>query len=353
MPADDFSASYVQARERLRELAWDLGWRTATHVHPVLLAGDGSPLTVDVASCGSPLADRVLLTVSGTHGVEGLAGSAAQLAGMRAVGRESPPGTRVVMVHAINPWGFDRLARTNENNVDLNRNFIAWSGPPPGNEDYRAVHEALGLPAGGGPLPEGFDRARFYDAITRGQYTHAQGLMYGGSGPAWSNVVLERIVRERAAGAAHVACIDWHSGLGEWGRPYFLCFSAPDTPARDRAVRWWGRDRIERASAFGGAPTPRYQGLLLQAVERWSAPAAFTGAAVEFGSWPYDRMLQAMQADLRLRLARPADAVECRRLQAQVVEAFAPADPGWRRSVVGAAVEVQGQALQGLAGEAA
>ena len=60
------------------------------------------------------------------HGVEALFGSAVQLAFMeQADGRlAASGGSGVVLIHAINPFGFAWRRRFNENNVDLNRNFL-------------------------------------------------------------------------------------------------------------------------------------------------------------------------------------------------------------------------------------
>jgi hypothetical protein len=35
----------------------------------------------------------------------------------------------VVALHALNPWGFSHLSRTDEANIDLNRNFDDYGAP--------------------------------------------------------------------------------------------------------------------------------------------------------------------------------------------------------------------------------
>ena len=63
---------------------------------------------------------------SGTHGVEGFAGSAIQNAiiDKSNITREDPSLPTLVIVHVLNPFGMANLRRWNENNVDLNRNFL-------------------------------------------------------------------------------------------------------------------------------------------------------------------------------------------------------------------------------------
>jgi hypothetical protein len=67
----------------------------------------------------------VLVTISATHGIEGFCGSGAQTA-WYATGawREIPPDVAQLHLHAVNPHGFAWLRRVNEDNVDLNRNFV-------------------------------------------------------------------------------------------------------------------------------------------------------------------------------------------------------------------------------------
>lgn len=75
---------------------------------------------------------KFLLHISGTHGVEGYAGSAIQLSYLHSLATEtkSVEGKGVmdlptlVFVHALNPYGFHHNRRVNEDNVDLNRNFL-------------------------------------------------------------------------------------------------------------------------------------------------------------------------------------------------------------------------------------
>jgi len=77
----------------------------------------------------------MLVLISGTHGIEGFAGSACQ-AGILHAGIELPPDTGLLLVHAINPYGFAWGRRVNEDNVDLNRNFVSHGGSYPANPIY-------------------------------------------------------------------------------------------------------------------------------------------------------------------------------------------------------------------------
>lgn len=69
----------------------------------------------------------------GTHGVEAFTGSAIQIEFLReyAVKGGSEKDPTMIFVHPMNPFGMKHLRRTNENNVDLNRNGVFIFTPTP------------------------------------------------------------------------------------------------------------------------------------------------------------------------------------------------------------------------------
>src|SRR5690554_5609679 len=140
---DCYAQSYALARQRFCQTAREKGADVFTHVHPSLSGPQGEELAVDVACFGPVTATRALLVISGTHGLEGFLGSAAQIAWLKGGTSVLAEDVRVVLVHAINPWGFAHLSRTTENNVDLNRNFIDHDKPLPENPGYGRLHEQL------------------------------------------------------------------------------------------------------------------------------------------------------------------------------------------------------------------
>ena len=123
-PLDLFSPSYEVARHRFRDAATEAG--ATMEQHQVDVGEPGAGLTIDIATVGSRTPSWAVVVSSGVHGVEGFFGSAIQLAWLsRQTAGVPPPGDgAVVLVHAVNPSGFSTLRRTNEANVDLNRNFL-------------------------------------------------------------------------------------------------------------------------------------------------------------------------------------------------------------------------------------
>ncbi|MDQ2927538.1 MAG: M14 family metallopeptidase [Pseudomonadota bacterium] len=356
-----FSPSYVSARARFALAADRAGALVDIFTNDIAQAPNGGTLSTDVAVLGPPRAENAVLIFSGTHGPEGFVGSAAQIALLDALAlRAEALAVRIVLVHAINPWGFAHTSRTTENNVDLNRNFIDWDQPPPANPGYAELHPCLCPREWTSAAGEAAETARlawierhgkdaYVDATARGQYSHADGLHYGGAAREWSNRTLQTLVQRHLAGARRVALIDWHTGLGERGEPFFLCFNEPDSASWQRACAWWGRDNVETQSGFDGASRPAYRGLLFHGVQRFVAPAEVTGAVIEFGTRSRDDMRLALQADHQLKFGGALSDEQRAALREQVLEAFSPFSPDWQRRVLGHAIAIQQQVLQGCA----
>ena len=89
---DYFSANYREARAKFRDAAVRAGAVLTTFVNPKVKGPGGEELATDVARLGPQTADRVLITVSATHGAEGFCGSGAQIGSFEAgLGGELPP----------------------------------------------------------------------------------------------------------------------------------------------------------------------------------------------------------------------------------------------------------------------
>ncbi len=360
---DPFSDSYATARTRFTAEAARSGASMRRYVNPDARGVDGEALVIDTASFGSIDAARGLLIVSGTHGPEGYAGSAAQLVLLRSQAFSArDTGIRVVLVHALNPYGFSHTTRSTENNVDLNRNFIDFStGPPRANPAYAALHPAI--------CPEDWSDASLADAaalqrrwieqhgfdawigaINAGQYEIPTGFGYGGGAPEWSNRTLKKIVARELPAVEKLGFVDWHTGLGDYGAPLFLCFNERGGAEWEQACRWWGRERIETFGGFDGAARPAYSGLVFHGVQAMVASARVTGAVIEFGTGPIEEIFDWHRRDRWIRFGVSPDDEGLRaRFRAGVKDAMCPPDPAWRSSVAYHAEEIQAAALDGVA----
>src|SRR5690242_6283232 len=199
MPSPDIiaalSQTYAEAREKFHAAANERGLSVETHVHPALRGRDGEELAVDVAILGPSVSASLLCAISGTHGVEGFCGSGVQIALLEDPAVTAAVEQREVAVmfyHALNPYGFSHWSRTNEDNIDLNRNFRDFSRPLPVNDAYLEVHDFM-VPATWPPAPQNEARIGAYiakhgqdalqAAVSGGQCDRPDGLFFGGNQP--------------------------------------------------------------------------------------------------------------------------------------------------------------------------
>ncbi|MGH3778220.1 MAG: M14 family metallopeptidase [Pseudonocardiaceae bacterium] len=354
-PEGVFSDNYAEARQRFLATATQAGAELTTFRHPGVTDSNGGALHVDLARLGPATAGRALLCVSGTHGVEGYAGSACQLALLCAA---VPADTSVLLVHVLNPYGFAYRRRVNEDNVDLNRNFVDHTDPPP-NTDYAHVHPALVPADWDGAVRRAADERlmhlaaeygtrRLQAVITYGQWTHADGLFYGGNRPAWSHQVFRTVVDEQLRGHRRIAYVDLHTGLGAWGRgePIFRGGAGSDVLGRARA--WYGPELTVPAQDTSSS-TPITGNTAHGVIEALSEGQELTAITLEFGTLAGPEVLDALRADNWLHLQPDPPAALAEAIKYRISAAFYPSEDSWRRAVLDRSREVFNQAFAGLA----
>ncbi len=358
---DFFGDGYRTARTKFIAEANQTGAHITSYQHPEQSGPDGGSLYIDVAQLGDSHAPQTLLVISGTHGLEGIAGSAAQVAWLRSEqSKQLPAGVNVVLVHGLNPYGFAHASRTTENNVDLNRNFVDHRAPYPDNPHYAALHpflipeewteEALDTAANAiNTFRDNYGGDALFDVTARGQYTHPDGTIYGGNGPEWSNKTLSDIIKIHLTHAERVGLIDWHTGIGEYGEPFFLCFNADNSAEQQQAARWWGAGRVLNQRPHG-LVRPNYQGLVFGGVQQMLAGRKLAGAVIEFGTRGL-HMRAALRLDQWLRFKAPKQPHPERdaMLRADVIDAFVPTSSVWRSAILEHGLRITQQAVDGLA----
>jgi hypothetical protein len=347
-PSRHFHDRYAPARDAFLKAARERGARLEHHVHP-LPGIDGEELAADVASLGDARSDRVLLLHCGTHGVEGHCGSGIQhalLTGAGPIERALAAGLRVVLLHAINPWGFSWSRRVTEDNVDLNRNFRDFSSPAGPDPDYEAVHPLL-LPATWpwddanraaiGAYIGARGMAQWQYAITHGQQVRPDGLFFAGNAPTWSNRTLHEVLRRHVGDARALWWIDVHTGLGPSGVAE-LIYAGRDVGAdvaRTRAC--WGESVT---SIFdGSSASARVEGQIGNAAYVACPGAAFAGIGLEFGTWPLDRMLEALRFEQWVRLNASGDPALVEEARTTMRRMFYVDTPDWQRAVLAQGVD--------------
>lgn len=351
-------ATYRAARDAFVEAACRAGAQLASVTHPAR-GPEGEPLSVDVARLGRPDAPAQLVVISGTHGVEGYAGSMCQQvlledADLRAA---SAGDLGLVLVHAVNPYGFAWCRRVNEDNVDLNRNCVDFTAGVPENPAYDELAEALVPPRWDDPdvraaadevllgyaARHGFGALQA--AVSSGQYRHPTGVFYGGAGPAWSQQVLARIAEGALARAERLAVLDLHTGLGAWGEAELIA-SHPGPAARDRLADWYGSFTVP---ADGTSVSADVSGDILDGLERWLPPGMeVTSVAIEWGTVDLVQVSNALRADAWLHAYGDLHSPAAEAIKAELRAAFAPAEARWAAVVADRFRQVVSQALSGL-----
>lgn len=355
--AESFSATYDEARTKFLAAAKEGGGLLEHIAHPEK-GPEGQELSTDVAWFGPRDADRVLVLISGTHGVEGYCGSGAQVDWLkRGEQTRLPKGTSALLIHAINPYGFAWNRRVTHENVDLNRNWIDFAKPLPENRPYNDLSDVIcprvwdaesqqqsasalmayaqknGMPA-------------LQQAVSGGQYAHPKGVFFGGAGPTWSRRTQTEILRGKLLSAAKVAIIDYHTGLGPWGFGEQIVPVARDSEAYKRAARWYGSSVT---SPSGGTSTSAdISGDGLSAVAGVLPHAEVTGMALEIGTIAMLDVLAALRADAWLHAYGEFWSPQGRAIKAQMRGAFYGDRDDWKGMVSGQSLLATRQAVIGL-----
>ena len=353
MGASHFRPDYAACRAYFLDCAKASGGALLRAANPAPGPG-GLALSTEFLRLGPKDAERALILVSGTHGAEGFAGSAIQCAWLSAMAQGGPPvdpsgGLAVVMVHGLNAFGFAHLRRVNENNVDLNRNFIDHEAEHPHNAGYAKLGRAMATTA-----LEGRERAKDDQELKRlaakmgqfdvmraigGQYEQAEGMFYGGRVPVWSNRALREHLPKLLPAVKLAAYVDIHTGLGPSGYGSPMCYHRKGTPDYDLARSWWGKDVTAAASKINHGKTGH------GAMEALS-PAQVICLTLEFGTLPFQEVLAALRNEHALW--RQGGAVDGSEIKTAFKAAFCRDDPAWQGSVVERGLQIAADAMTGL-----
>jgi hypothetical protein len=256
---------------------------------------------------------RCLIHLSGVHGVEGHLGSLVQNEILKLRLAQLP--FQVVVVHIVNPFGFQKSRRTNINNVDLNRNslneyhlnnpdfskFVPFfrSGRP---HDLFPILSVL--------LKKGLSQAVV--AATCGQTQFPDSLFYSGRDLQPELISLRQTLEHLVHPQAELFVLDVHTGLGKKSQESLILDGFDSEKENDFFHQTFKEPIIWPGRTSG---TYRANGTLSLLLKRqWKSFHVFQ----EFGTYPFYKVLRAlMRQDPNL-----------------MQEAFFPQDAKWRSSCV-------------------
>ncbi|NVD28140.1 DUF2817 domain-containing protein [Parasphingorhabdus flavimaris] len=359
-----FSSSYKDARARFIAACDKAGAEVKSYVHPDQFGPDQEELATDVARFGPEGAKRLGIFLCGTHGLEAAAGAATFLYWLENGGpAELPDDISVVLVHAVNPYGWAHSTRGDENNVDVNRNCFDHSRGPTHNKNYRALHPLLTqygasenavekALANFHVYCEEWGTAQGFEGFAAGQYEFPDGLSYGGQEASWSYKSLLRLLDDFRGAAQSVVVIDWHTGIGDFGEPFIIVNPAGQKSTFASAEDCWGPSHVNPDDIYGEGVSISHSGLVISAAEealRDGKDKKILGAVIEWGTFDIDTMFGALLIDRFLRSdAGQINDAERRTLQRRAIESFIPADPEWRRSVLAQSTEIYRRTIRYL-----
>ena len=169
--------------------------------------------------------NRIILS-AGLHGIEGFVGHSTIIGFLDVFLDKVSSNTEVVIYHVLNPYGMIAYSRTNENNVDLNRNF-STNGFKSRNDGYNLVRKFF--------LPKQIKNkitmnAKYYTSLTNmirkygiktlneaillGQNIVKYGLYYSGRKFQPSTKYIIEEVPKNLVGVKTCLWIDIHTGYG-------------------------------------------------------------------------------------------------------------------------------------------
>jgi hypothetical protein len=318
---------------------------------------------------------HLLVITSGVHGPEAYTGSAVQQLFMQKIFPQiQRDDVGVLLVHAINPFGFKYHRRGTEKNINLNRGFslhpeifktanqsygnLSWLLAPtspaghPRLNFFEKLFHVLALAASGRLSINEFSRA-----AAGGQYQFANGIEFGGNEFTPQVEIMRGLLIRTAAPYRNLLFLDIHTGLGDRGRLHLITNQNIDSKDKELIAKIL--DPIQDVSIYkltsvdepGFYPTTGdlidFASTVMKNPENPSkdtekAVAAFT---VEFGTLgasllakleTLNRMILENQGFHHGYLRRTDET----KIKRDFLELFYPSDPLWQKQVLNHAGEL-------------
>jgi hypothetical protein len=169
------------------------------------------------------------------------------------------------------------------------------------------------------------------EAISRGQYRHADGIYFGGARESWSASMLKDVFRQDLAHVERLVVIDFHTGLGECGAAEMITEHLPSEPAYARAKKMWGK--LVCSSEAGESLSAPLSGTIDHAVATWAKGKELTFAALEVGTAPIRQVFESLRKDNWLHAHGNLEHRSAKAIKREIRAAFYPDTGEWKRRV--------------------
>jgi hypothetical protein len=356
-----FPQTYEEGRCWFRAATAAAGGELTAADHPTARAPDGAGLSTDIAWFGPKQAERVFVSLAGTHGQEYAFGAATQVDWITGGGPASlPAGVAVCLVHAVNSFGAAHNSRANEDFVDLNRNYFDHSRPVRPNPLYAELFDLLFTEDmnehvldeamdGFYAFVERHDPIAAMTAMGGGQNTHPSGTVYCGVAPAWSITTLRALAADRLRQAERLAVVDWHTGLGDFAGLSALHEHPVETDAHRWSCAWWGPSIMQ---SIHNEARPDFVGTISHGLgdDLRARGAIVADTVFEAGTVDNRSVLGALLIDRWLRFkCADTDHPHAVRMRTVMMERLNPSLHAWRLGVLAKARAVYAKTIEGLA----
>lgn len=279
------------------------------------------------------------LLISGTHGVEGYFGSLCQKEFLKSHLSHATQWNWII-VHALNPYGMAWYRRTNDQNVDLNRNSRADFKennhqftkllPFLKNSQWLQIIKPF-IQLG----PRGLTQA-----MAMGQYTYPDQIFYGGAAAQWELTALKKILSQITPPGSDVFVADLHTGLGP-NAYQSLIFEFPDKKQQIQKLQ----KQLQKKLVIPLSQPGFYQatGTLSQFTQALFSQQECLHLTFEIGTHHFLRVLSALMSSnkhyTQYQSFSPSEAQKS-------LNAFFPKDRTWQKTVVSDFLKVSQLLLQ-------
>lgn len=353
---------YGRFHKIIIELGEKYGAGISTYSHP-----EKGPQE-DIIFCDSlyfgPLgAEKIMVIISGTHGLEGPAGAEFQIRLLETMSRNMeeivlPDNTGLLIIFALNPWGFAYGERTDDENIDVNRSALSHCDQRITGCGHEKVVDVI--------CPDKWDSnvmpsvmkridemglGEFQRAVAGGQFDYPKSLFYGGREEAWSVSTLRKICKFYLSETKEIAVMDVHTGLGEYAKGDRISPATDINGELAKRTRQWLGLGVQFPNVAGGqSVSSSVAGDILSAMVRWLPEKEVTPVAVEVGVLSVSDALSNMMASNWARFNEDIAGEDFLRLTKMVLwETFYPAkDKFWHGAVWSACYNVFRAMMAGL-----
>ncbi|MGB5635247.1 MAG: DUF2817 domain-containing protein [Waterburya sp.] len=351
-----FDSKYSKARHNFLTAGSDRATFVRSWQHP-LRGIAGEKLYLDLAWFGDIAAPKVLILISGTHGIEAYCGSGIQVGSIKTGWHlQADQEVAIAMIHGLNPYGMSHLRRVNEDGVDINRNFLDFRQPLPKNPFYDDLADVI--------IPQQWtketqiqtleqiteyisNQPSGVEALARGQYQYWYAPFYGGEVPTWSNRVFHQIIDLYLRDKQAVGLLDYHTGLGQYATGQLMSLDNNSGEHPNLASEIWGDKLVISGSAKSvAAYSP--QGTLISALQNKLTQSICIAAVYEFGTIPETEVFQALRADHWLQAYGDLNSKQAQNIKQNMLNAFYGDRPDWQKSICNLAFSAQEELLVGL-----